>query len=212
MKELTLVRHGESEHHTTGYTGGWTDLPLTKRGRAQARRTARYLQDVVHDRSTRILSSDLVRARDTALILGGELDVDVTVSPALRELDNGMASGLREIDAVQLELPRTEPVLDWVPYPRAESWRMMFDRVAEFLHQEEMRSEEPLLIVSHANAMICIILWWLRLTEDRHLGSLMFDLEPCSVTRLRIDGRGDRCVVKLNDTAHLIEWPAHEMN
>jgi probable phosphoglycerate mutase len=208
MRELTLVRHGQSEHHVNGYTGGWTDLPLTELGRTQARKTARYLKSVAGDRSSRILSSDLRRAHGTAEILASELDLPVTVSPALRELNNGSARGLSETEAVRLMVPRTEPVLDWIPYPQGESWRMMFHRLAGFLNKEEAASQEPLLIVSHANAMICIILWWLQLTEDHHLGSLMFDLDPCSVTRLRVDRGGDRRIVKLNDTAHLFQWPA----
>jgi broad specificity phosphatase PhoE len=35
MRELLLVRHGESEHLVRGISGGWTDLPLTALGRRQ---------------------------------------------------------------------------------------------------------------------------------------------------------------------------------
>ncbi len=31
IKELILLRHGESEHLVRGLTGGWTDTPLTRR-------------------------------------------------------------------------------------------------------------------------------------------------------------------------------------
>jgi 2,3-bisphosphoglycerate-dependent phosphoglycerate mutase len=211
MRELTLVRHGESEHHVKGYTGGWTDLPLTERGREQARRTARYLRDVVRAPCTRIFSSDLSRARGTAELLAETLALDVYFSPALRELNNGVARNLSQAEATRIELPRTESSLDWIPYPEAESWRMMFQRVAAFLVHTEAATPEPPLIVSHGNAMTCIILWWLRLTEDRHLESLTFDLEPCSVTRLRLDSHGNRCVLKVNDTAHLLARPDGEL-
>ncbi len=207
MKELFLIRHGQSEHHVNGYTGGWTDLPLTPKGREQARRTMLYLRHVLKASTQRVLCSDLLRARDTGEILAAGLGVAIEFSPALRELNNGVARGMLEAEAMRLKLPRTLPELDWVPFPEAESWRMMFRRLASYLDEVESRQTGPLVIVSHANALVCIINWWLRLTDDRSLQDLMYETDPCSVTHLRIDRHGCRSIDRLNDTSHLFAWP-----
>ena len=34
---IIIVRHGQSEHHVRGLTGGWTDTPLTALGHGQRR-------------------------------------------------------------------------------------------------------------------------------------------------------------------------------
>ena len=206
MNELIVVRHGESEHHVNGYTGGWTDLPLTARGREQAQRTAAYLRDQIDARPARLVSSDLARARATAEILAPSLGLQLTCSGALRELNNGVARGLRQDEAARLKRPRTEPALDWVPYPEAESWRMMYQRIAGYMDQLEADEPGCTLLVSHANAMICIVNWWLRLDDERCLTDLMYELDPCSVTWLRVDRNGCRCIVRLNDTGHLLDW------
>ena len=66
LKELILIRHGEAVHHLKGLTGGWTDSDLTNVGRDQANAIARLLADDGVAFSSRLLSSDLRRARRTA--------------------------------------------------------------------------------------------------------------------------------------------------
>ena len=58
--ELWLVRHGETLWNREGRLLGWTDLPLTAEGEAQARRLKGALP------SLPAFSSDLLRARQTA--------------------------------------------------------------------------------------------------------------------------------------------------
>ena len=63
LKELILIRHGEAVHHVEGLTGGWTDSDLTDVGRDQANAIARLLAKDGVGSSSRLLSSDLRRAR-----------------------------------------------------------------------------------------------------------------------------------------------------
>jgi probable phosphoglycerate mutase len=69
VKELVLIRHGESEHHPDGRTGGWTNSHLTDLGRTQARLTAEYLRKGSPFQASAVVSSDLARAADTAAII-----------------------------------------------------------------------------------------------------------------------------------------------
>jgi len=82
MKELVLVRHGESEHLVKGIVGGWSDLPLTDRGRQQISITANRLKELFASRIEIIYASDLRRASESAEIINEKLEV---LLPMLRK-------------------------------------------------------------------------------------------------------------------------------
>jgi len=69
---LILVRHGESTGNAEGRLLGRIDSPLTVRGLEQAR----SLADTVSGAS-RLISSPLARARETAEALGTGLPIEV---------------------------------------------------------------------------------------------------------------------------------------
>ena len=63
MTDLILWRHGQTDYNSQGRIQGRVDVPLNETGRDQARRAA---EDIAALGPTRIVSSPLVRARDTA--------------------------------------------------------------------------------------------------------------------------------------------------
>lgn len=205
MRKLILLRHGESEHHLKGLTGGWTDTPLTERGRKQAEQIGRNLVAFDENRRYVLFSSDLLRARQTTEIVAKYLNVRPIFSPELRELNNGEAKGRTAEDARRIKLPVTEPTVDWVPYPGAESWKTMSLRVIRFMDSISCHSsDESLIIISHGNAGVAIIHWWLGLGEE-FWSRISFELDCGSITQLTENRWGERVVAKLNDTAHLIK-------
>ena len=112
MNRLILVRHGQSEHHILGLTGGWTETPLTPLGRVQAQAAAeRCRQLLLDDSSVCLFSSDLLRASQTAAYVAEALRTECRLEPGLREINNGVAVGLTWQEAKQIELPETEPFL-----------------------------------------------------------------------------------------------------
>jgi len=203
MRELMLVRHGESEHHLSGDPGGWSPARLTDRGKAQAGLTATYLREHSLFAPSAIIASDLPRAAETAVIIAEALGLQAETTSALRELNNGIAAGLTREEAERVRQPLMEPSLDWVPYPEGESWRAMFARISAFLSALRGAGRDRLLLVSHANAMICMINWFLRLDSEDHLRYLMYELRPCSITVLRVAADHSRTVIRLNDVEHL---------
>jgi len=88
-----LVRHGESEDNVNNIATGWSSTPLTDTGRAQARRTGRYLSDVVFEK---FVSSDLTRAIQTANIINARLTYphEIEQSSSFREWNLGKFTGL----------------------------------------------------------------------------------------------------------------------
>jgi probable phosphoglycerate mutase len=203
VKELLIIRHGQSEHHVDGRSGGWTDSHLTELGRQQARATGAHLQARAPFQPSAIVSSDLARAAETAAIIGAATGLEVETSPALRELNNGDAAGLAIEEARRLENPFREPALDWVPFPNGESWRDLYTRISSFLSASRASGRDRLVLVSHGNAIICAINWFLGLDTDENLRYLMYEIRPCSLTHLRIAADRSRTVVRLNDVAHL---------
>ncbi|MBM6404186.1 histidine phosphatase family protein [Phycicoccus sp. CSK15P-2] len=105
---IHLVRHGESTWNVERRLQGATaHPPLTERGRAQAEDAARTVAGLVTG-PVRLLSSDLVRARQTADAVAAALGVPVEEHPGLREQALGTLEG-----RLTSEL-REEPVRDGV--------------------------------------------------------------------------------------------------
>ena len=196
------MRHGEPEHHVKGLTGGWTNTPLTELGRQQALLTGHKLKDVISDNPIVLFSSDLDRAAQTAQILGSILDVDPNIEEALRDLNWGIAKNMPLEEARKLELEKTEPLIDWVPFPGAESWRMLHQRVVPFLEKIHRGGFETVLIVSHANVIEECIFWWLEFSVETR-SEISFDTALCSLTHLRVNDWAQKTVIYLNRVDHL---------
>jgi broad specificity phosphatase PhoE len=93
--DILLVRHGESQGNAEGRMQGISDYPLTERGRTQAERLARFLEE--HELGwDHHFSSPLSRALETARILSARTGrPGPELEPRLLELDAGSLSHLR---------------------------------------------------------------------------------------------------------------------
>jgi len=199
LKELFLIRHGEAEHLVRNLTGGWTDVPLTELGREQARRTGLRLKELLGADSFAFYCSDLLRTQQTAGIIADALGQGAIVSHHLRDINNGLAAYRTRDEARAMRRPFSQPVQDWVPYPNGESWRMVRKRVEPFM---ESLQAERVVIVSHYVVLSVIVQWWWQL-DDAKIEATSLDIDPCSLTHLRVDKFGARVMVRLNDTGHL---------
>ena len=93
MNKIILVQHCQSEHHINNMSGGWTDTPLTDLGKTQAEIVGKCLKEKVNIDDFVLYSSDLLRAKQTAEIVGTHLDLDVMQDKGLREINTGVAAG-----------------------------------------------------------------------------------------------------------------------
>ena len=90
--ELVLVRHGFSEGNEQGLLSGWSDVPLTQRGREELRELRRTEEYPVTER---YYSSDLVRCRDTfEELYAGRAALD-GLRPEFREIHFGSLENVR---------------------------------------------------------------------------------------------------------------------
>lgn len=152
---IYLVRHGQSQWNLRGRTQGQTAYPaLTQRGRDEAACAARAIEA---DRSHRdewsaapLVSSDLVRARQTAEIIGARLQLPVRTDTRLRERALGALEGraVQEAVAAVADLDFSDADLR---IGGGESAREVYDRMAAVL--DELPVDRTTIVVSHGDAL-----------------------------------------------------------
>jgi broad specificity phosphatase PhoE len=118
---IYLLRHGEVEGAQTRRFIGHLDVPLSAAGERQCVTQAARLRGVA---LAALFSSDLVRARRSAEIIGGPHGLAPTAMPALREMAMGRWEGLT---AAEIRAREPEAFADWMarvgefPFPEGES-------------------------------------------------------------------------------------------
>lgn len=146
---LVVARHGDAAYVESRFSdeGG----SLTGDGRAQARALADLLAG---DRVAHVWTSDTSRAVQTAEIVAARLDLGVTVTPALREVDLG------DLHGQEFSLEKIHAVTDrWFSgdlaeaFPGGESGLEVVARYGAALRQvvDEHRGE-TVLVVAHQTA------------------------------------------------------------
>lgn len=155
MKQIILIQHCQSKHHVNGMTGGWTDSPLTELGRKQAATIGTRLKNDLTDVSCRLYASDLLRASQTAQIVGEELGLKVQLMTELREFNNGSAIGkTKQWARENLSAQWSSDLFDSRPWPQAETWREFHARIAGCM--DDLLTSHPAdklpIIVTHGGA------------------------------------------------------------
>ena len=200
---IVIVRHGEAQHLISDLTGGWSDTLLTEFGHKQARAAAEYLQSLVGDREVEILSSDLMRAVQTAQPYSDLTGVKIETHRELREINNGVAAGKKKSEVEHLYNQPCEPILDWCPYPEAESWGGFYERVSRFMDDLIQEHNRVKVIFTHGGTVHQIASWWLSL-EPEHMTRAAFGAAPTGITVLTKSLFNEHTIDRLNDTSHLV--------
>lgn len=145
--DLFLARHGETEWNREGRKQGHLDSPLTPSGLQHAEVQARALQG---SGVTRIFSSPLGRAFDTATIMSEVLEVPVTVLDDLAEVHHGAYAGRtsEELAGEDHWAVRRDQLYTW-RFPGGESYRDAEVRAARAIDRVASITEGSAAIVSH---------------------------------------------------------------
>jgi probable phosphoglycerate mutase len=195
-----VVRHGATDWNQSGRIQGHMDIPLNETGRAQARLVSRRLATI---RATALYSSDLLRAYETAQIIGQAAGLCVVQKPGLREINFGVWQGLsspqiRERDPDVYAARRANPY-DVAP-AGAETWRSFYDRAVQAVDEILAVTEaERVVVVTHSG--VCTVLGLRALGFDC-TGKRTFDSHNCGIHMLAVHGDTWRAVA-LNDITHL---------
>ena len=153
--DIYFVRHGKEEE---GFRGGWSQRGLADEGKKQARMLAEYLyENKKKINFTRIISSDLNRAKETAFYIGKKLEMKVELSQEWREHNNGIMAGM-ENEKAEIEFPglyfNTAGMDE--RYRMGESPREFLNRIEKAFYNlvdEVLEKNENILIVTHGGVI-----------------------------------------------------------
>jgi 2,3-bisphosphoglycerate-dependent phosphoglycerate mutase len=159
---LVLVRHGQSIWNLQNRFTGWTDVPLTEKGRREACRAGTLVKDVAFDKA---YTSGLRRAQDTLSLMmktyGKKLPVDR--STALNERHYGHLQGLNK--AKTAERVGADIVHKWrrswdIRPPGGESLKDTAKRCMPYFNRnirKDLKRGKNVLVVAHGNSLRAIV-------------------------------------------------------
>lgn len=148
---FVFVRHGESVGNVESRWQGQSDYVLTEKGRAQARALAqRWKSEGV--KFNLIISSPLVRAKETAEIIATALNAKVELDPILMERHIGEMEGLTAEEVRKKPHPPFVTPYDPIGGEGEGDWAL-FLRAGQALHALVRRPPGSYLIVSHGGIL-----------------------------------------------------------
>ncbi|MGI8588877.1 MAG: histidine phosphatase family protein [Chloroflexia bacterium] len=220
---LYLVRHGLTAWNIAGRYQGWSDIPLAREGKKQARQTAECfaVHRALHGLEFgAIYTSPLWRAQQTAGIIGEWLNIEPLVVPGLREMNGGAIEGLTEAEW-QARYPELAP--DWrdtsnleFGWPGGETRRAFRARclhtISSLLSQHA--PSDHVIIVAHGGVIRSYVS---SIESDGQRVPDTYDVANCSITQVQLsapsgpDGevmRAVGCLRSFNQVGHLREHVA----
>lgn len=199
MATWIFVRHGESEANLLHeFSNHGRKHGLTGRGIQQAQQLLEKLHDYP---ISAIYSSPLLRAQQTAGIIGQGLGITPQVVQALTEFDTGVLEGKSD----EASWERFHEIFDdWLigknyhrKFEGGESLTSVCDRFLPFfrdLKQELGASSKAILFVSHGGTLMCVLPRLLANIDDEFVTS-----HPLGHTAMVI-------AIELNGGLYCREW------
>ncbi|MEI7577530.1 MAG: histidine phosphatase family protein [Armatimonadota bacterium] len=185
-----LVRHGQTAWNVDKRAQGHTDIPLYKVGIAQADGVGRFFANASVGL---VLASDLKRAHQTALAIGGSVKTD----PLLREQGFGEWEGDDYLE-VRRRFIAAGDHPDVTP-PRGESKRDVWNRL-ESIHQRLSETLFDTAVVSHGgtSSLLCA-----RLLGGTVEMAASFKFSNGGVTEFERMADGRFRLIRYDDVSHL---------
>ena len=190
---LILVRHGRTSANAAGLLQGHIDNPLDPLGAQQAEAIAGALQGL--DRP-RVLSSPLLRARQTAAALQLPVDID----ERFVELDYGSLDGgpVREVEPALWARWRADA--EFVP-AGGESLTRLQARVEQACGDLAAEAgERDVVVFSHVSPIKAAVAWALGVSGPAT--SWRMTLGQATITRVRT-APGNPALLAFNSSSHL---------
>ncbi len=175
MKTIITIQHTQSVHHTNGMVGSWTDWELSELGVEQANRIGKRLKAELSEKKFVMYSSDLLRAKQTAEIVGQYLGLIPILRTELRERNLGKCCG-KSVQWLRENLEMQEKTIDDRLFSDAESRRDEWNRLQPFFDEVMTSDDENIIIVSHGDLLSVFNSMFLGLSIETINTSEMFGL------------------------------------
>ena len=204
MTDLILIRHGETAWNRDKRFQGQLDIPLNALGHEQAQRVAARLGQEPH---LHLVSSDLIRAQETARPLAQALQLGVVLAADLREQNYGVLEGLT---LAEFALKEPDVLANWRAFkadfqiPGGESTRHFYERVCGVMQRlATAYPAQTLVVVTHGGVLDMIY----RHAKSQSLdGPRQVEIPNCGINRVRVDASGGALRLEVQtwaDVAHL---------
>ena len=202
--KIYLIRHGQTDWNIQGRIQGSHDIPLNEAGRRQAELLAKGMDS--HPVS-RILSSTLTRAMETAQKIGSRQKVEICPMPQLIEVEFGKWEGMTweeimEAYPKEYRLWLLNP--DEVAPPDGETQDQVISRCVEAIKEilKVTGGREDVAMVSHGATIAYLVSYMVR--NDPEVESII--VENASITTANYSPlTEDFMLLEMNDTSHMIE-------
>ena len=143
---IYIVRHGETEENLQRILQGHMPGTLTEQGKEQVQRAAEQLSKE-GVKFTRIVSSDLKRAMDSAQIIADTLNLPIIPMEILRERDWGKFTGMPIAEA--MDKYRVDGKWQF-PEGTTESEEGIYERANKALVElQKQFADETIIVVTH---------------------------------------------------------------
>jgi broad specificity phosphatase PhoE len=211
---LYLIRHAQTASSQIDAFNGQHELPLTERGRAQAKALGSRLTSV---NFSAVYRSPLDRTRETGALVAPAFASQMMILPGLTEIDYGEWEGLSSQEA---ELKWPAEFIAWREDAEhhapigGETARRVADRALAALESIRVRHEEsadasltgPVLAVSHKATLRILACALLGAPLGNYRKSLGQD--ECALNLIELHKTKAPFIRLWNDTSHLGSDPA----
>lgn len=195
MTTFYLIRHGSTDFIGKVLVGRMPGIHLNTEGRIQASRLAERFRGIP---ISRIYSSPIERARETAEPLSRELGIAVEIAEEVSEVEYGEWTGRPISDLLN------DPA--WQHYnsfrtgahvPGGESVLELQNRLAGWLEStRRAHTDERIAVVSHGDPIKAALAHYMGLHLDMFP---RFEISPASVSVVQVNDAG-ACVLALNNS------------
>lgn len=204
MKSIITIQHTESIHHTNGMVGSWTDWDLSELGIKQANNIGRNLSKELGNKKYVMYSSDLLRAKHTAKIIGKYLGIEPILVRELRERNLGRCVG-KSVKWLKENIEKEEKSIDDKMFSDAESRRDEWNRLLPFFNELMASEHENIIIVSHGDLLSVFNSMWLGMEVEMLNKSELFGLAG-GVTFMEETASGKRVIKRMSDTSYANDY------
>ncbi len=196
MAYLILVRHGESEWNAKGIWTGLTDIPLSEKGRQEAKNVASLLRNIKLDIA---YTSVLTRAKQTLNVIKNVLglkSLPTFENKALNERDYGVFTGKNkwEIEKEYGEKTFLNIRRAWnYPIPKGKTLKDVYNRVVPYYQSDilpKLKEGKNVLVVAHGNSLRALVKYLENISDH--------DVENLEIAT------GEIYVYKINQTGNVI--------
>ena len=179
MKQLILIRHGQSVYNLQNRFTGWKDVDLTDKGIQEAKNASKLLKNYNINAA---YTSKLKRAQNTLNIILDHLDLKIPVTEDIRLNERNYGNLVNQNKAEASLKYGADQVQLWrrsydIPPPEGESLKDTYDRCIPYF-KTILNVDKNIIISAHGNSIRAIVKYLLDISEEDILKTEIGWCEP----------------------------------